>query len=137
MIAAKQPIRGAMASYLQTWTFRFRGKTGRLLRLADCFLRDPNRGLSPSQLGREAGMPIYDAARLLDQTPELFVKLPRRGDGVTRYRLASAAAVQGQDGIAELVRRHTRRENLLFYLLAATAAMLALVVLLAFLPHLA
>lgn len=125
-----------MASYLQTWTFRFRGKTGRLLRLVDCFLRDPHRGLAPAHLGREAGLPIYETARLLDQTPELFVKLPRRGDGVTRYRLASAAAARGEDGIAELVRRHARFESWIFYLLVATAVLLALVVLLALAPHL-
>lgn len=125
-----------MASYFVSWTFRFRGKSGRLLALVDCFLDEPGKGLSPAHLGREAGIALYDAAQMLDQTPELFVKLPRRGDGITRYRLASSVAARGKDGIAQLVRRHVRRENLVFYLLAASAALLALVILLALVPHL-
>ena len=125
-----------MASYFVSWTFRFRGKSGRLLALVDCFLNEPSKGLSPAHVGREAGIALYDAAQMLDQTPELFVKLPRRGDGITRYRLASSVAARGKDGIAQLVRRHVRRENLVFYLLAASAALLALVILLALVPHL-
>ena len=125
-----------MASYFASWTFRFRGKAGRLLKLVDCFLDEPSKGLSPSHLGREAGLPLYDAARMLEQTPELFVKLPRRGDGITRYRLASSVAARGGDGIADLVRRHARRENTLFYLLVTAVALLTLVVLLALAPHL-
>ena len=126
-----------MASYFVSWTFRFRGKSGRLLRLVECFLEEPGKGLSPAHLGREAGVPLYDAARMLDQTPELFVKLPGRGDGITRYRLASSVAARGKDGIAELVRRHVRVENWIFFLLAASGVLLALVVLLALAPHLA
>ena len=126
-----------MASYFVSWTFRFRGKSGRLLKLVECFLDEPNKGLSPAHLGRQAGIPLYDAARMLDQTPELFVKLPRRGDGVTRYRLASSVVARGEDGIAELVRHHVRIENWIFYLLAASAALLALVILLALVPHIA
>lgn len=125
-----------MASYFVSWTFRFRGKTGRLLKLVDCFLDEPAKGLSPAHLGRETGIALYDAARMLEQTPELFVKLPRRGDGITRYRLASSVAARGEEGIVNLVRRHARRENWLFYLLAAAAALLTLVVLLALAPHL-
>ena len=125
-----------MASYFVSWTFRFRGKTGRLLKLVDCFLDEPAKGLSPAHLGRETGIALYDTARMLDQTPELFVKLPRRGDGITRYRLASSVAARGEEGIVNLVRRHARRENWLFYLLAAAAALLTLVVLLALAPHL-
>ena len=124
-----------MGSYFASWTFRFRGKTGRLLKLVDCFLQQPGGGLSPAHLGREAGIALYDTARMLDQTPELFVKLPRRGDGITRYRLASSVAARGQDGIVELVRRHARRENWIFYLLVAAAALLTLVVLLALVPN--
>ena len=125
-----------MASYFVSWTFRFRGKTGRLLKLVDCFLDEPAKGLSPAHLGRETGIALYDAVRMLEQTPELFVKLPRRGDGITRYRLASSVAARGEEGIVNLVRRHARRENWLFYLLAAAAALLTLVVLLALAPHL-
>lgn len=125
-----------MTSYFVSWTFRFRGKTGRLFQLVDCFLNEPDKGLSPAHLGRETGIALYDAAQMLEQTPELFVKLPRRGDGITRYRLASSVAARGEAGIADLVRSHARRENWLFYLLVAAATLLTLVVLLALVPHL-
>ena len=125
-----------VASYLVSWTFRFRGKTGRLLRLVDCFLAEPGKGLSPAHLGREAGIGLYDAARLLEQTPELFVKLPGRGDGITRYRLSSSVAARGEDGIVALVRRHERLETWIFYLLAVGALLLGAVVLLAVAPQL-
>ena len=125
-----------VTSYLVSWTFRFRGKAGRLLRLVDCFLQEPDKGLSPAHLGRETGIALYDAARLLEQTPELFVKLPRRGDGITRYRLASSVAARGEAGIVALVRRHERHEAWIFYLLGVGALLLAVVVLLALAPQL-
>ena len=125
-----------MTSYFASWTFRFRGKTRRLLALVDRFLAEPDKGLSPAQLGRDAGIALYDAARMLDQTPELFVKLPRRGDGITRYRLASSIAARGEAGIADFVRRQARRESWIFYLLGCGALLLAAVILLALVPQL-
>ena len=125
-----------MASYFVSWTFRFRGKSGRLLRLVECFLEEPGKGLSPAHLGREAGVPLYDAARMLDQTPELFVKLPGRGDGITRYRLASSVAARGEDGIEALIRGNARRESWLYYALLTIALLLAAVAVMAVLPAL-
>ena len=65
-----------MASYFVSWTFRFRGKTDRLRAIVECFLNEPDKGLSPAQIGRASGIAMYDAVHILDQTPELFVKLP-------------------------------------------------------------
>lgn len=126
----------SVAGYLDAWTFRFRGRTVRLLALADGLLAEADRGHSPAYLARQTGLPIYDALRLLDQTPELFVKLPGRGDGITRYRLASSVAARGRDGIAALVRRHARRETWLYYGLLAIALLLLLVAALAIAPGL-
>ena len=126
--------RHSSKSYLDAWTFRFRGRTVRLLALVDSFLAQPDRGHSPAHLARQCNLPIYDAVRLLDQTPELFVKLPGRGDGVTRYRLASSVAARGRDGIAALVARHARRETWLYYALLAMGLLLLLVAAMAIAP---
>ena len=132
----RETVGKPVASYFTAWRFRFRGKTRRLLTLVDCFLAEPEKGLSPAHLGREAGIALYDAAQMLDQTPELFVKLPRRGDGITRYRLASSVAARGEAGIADFVRQQARRESWIFYLLGCGALLLAAVILLALAPQL-
>ena len=117
-----------MNDYLAPWKFRFRGKTGGLLGIVDCFRKEPNKGLAVVQVARASGMPIHDAAKLLEATPELFVKLPGRGDGITRYRLASSVAARSNKQIGDLVQRHARRESGIFYALMLMA-LLTLVVL--------
>ena len=124
------------ASYFVSWTFRFRGKTNRLLALVDCFLSEPDKGLSPTHIARRTGVAIYDTVRILDQTPELFVKLPGRGDGITRYRLASSVAARGEKGIVALIERNARRESWLYYALLTMALLLVLVVAMALAPTL-
>ena len=124
----------ARASYLEAWTFRFRGRTARLLTLVDCFLAEPDKGHSPAHLARRSGLPIYDAVRLLDQVPELFVKLPGRGDGITRYRLASSVAARGPEGIAALVHGRARRETWLYYAFVAMGLLLLVVAAMAIAP---
>ena len=125
-----------MASYFVSWTFRFRGKTQRLLAIVGCFLNEPNKGLSPTHIGRESGISMYDTVRILDQTPELFVKLPGRGDGITRYRLASSVAARGEEGIEALIHSNARRESWLYYALLTMALLLAAVAVMAVLPAL-
>lgn len=125
-----------MSDFLAPWTFRFRGKTNRILALVDCFLKEPNKGLAPTHLGRQAGMPLYDVAKMLDKTPELFVKLPGRGDGITRYRLASSVAARGEEEIVALVQRRARRESWIFYALAIMALLLLMVAMMAIAPSL-
>ena len=117
-----------MNDFLAPWKFRFRGKTGGLLGIVDCFRREPNKGLAVVQVARASGMPIHDAAKLLEATPELFVKLPGRGDGITRYRLASSVAARSDKEVDALVQRHARRESGIFYALMLMA-LLTLVVL--------
>lgn len=121
---------------LTAWTFRFRGKTQRILAIVDCFQKAPKKGLSPAHIGRESGVAMYDTVRILDQTPELFVKLPGRGDGITRYRLASSVAARGEAGIQDLVERNARRESWIYYGLLTAALLLALVAVLAVVPPL-
>ena len=132
---SERPRRGTPSVFV-SWTFRFRGRTNRLLALVDCFLQEPDKGLSPTHLARRAGMAIYDAVRLLDQTPELFVQLPGRGDGITRYRLASSVAARGEEGIVALIERHARRESWIYYALLTMALLLGAIVVMAIAPAL-
>lgn len=122
------------SSLLAPWTFRFRGRTGLILAIVDSFLNEPNKGLAPTHIAREAGLPVYDVVRTLRRTPELFVKLPGRGDGITRYRLASSVAARGGEQIEALIERHARRETWLFYGLVLIGALLLTVVMMVFVP---
>ena len=122
------------SSLLAPWTFRFRGRTGLILAIVDSFLNEPNKGLAPTHIAREAGLPIYDVVRALRRTPELFVKLPGRGDGITRYRLASSVAARGGEQIEALIEKNARRETWLFYGLVLLGALLLTVVMMVFVP---
>lgn len=125
-----------VTSYFVAWTFRFRGKTTRLLALVDCFLKEPDRGLAAPYLARQSGIAMYDTVRMLNQTPELFVKLPGRGDGITRYRLASSVAARGEQGIEAWVAGQARRESWIYYALLTMALLLFVVAVLAVAPAL-
>ena len=125
-----------VSSLLAPWTFRFRGRTGMILAIVERFVKEPNKGLAPTHIAREAGLPVYDVVKTLRRTPELFVKLPGRGDGITRYRLASSVAARGEEQIVALVQRNARRETWLFYALLLFAGLLVTVVLMVFVPTL-
>lgn len=125
-----------VSNLLAPWTFRFRGRTAMILAIVERFVAEPNKGLAPTHIAREAGLPIYDVVKTLRRTPELFVKLPGRGDGITRYRLASSVAARGEEQIVALVQRNARRETGLFYALLLLAGLLVTVVLMVFVPTL-
>lgn len=97
------------------FTFRFRGKQGRLLDLCACFIDNDHGALHPTQLARKTGMTMIEVSRRLEQTPELFVKLPRRPDGITRYRLTSAMAARGENEIEAFIHAGARKESWLLY----------------------
>ena len=125
-----------MTDFLAPWKFRFRGKTGRILAIVDAFLDEPNKGLGASQIAKSAGMSIHDTAKLLESAAELFMKLPGRGDGITRYRLASSVAARSRDEIETLVQGYARRESWLFYALVLMAVLLFALAALAITPTL-
>lgn len=95
-------------------SFRFRGRVRRLFDLYHCFLRHPGKGLHPTQLARHTGISFADTVRLLERTPELFVRLPKR-DGITRYRLTSAMTARDPEQVEQFLLRNARRESLVFY----------------------
>ena len=98
-------------------SFRFRGKVRRLFELYCCFLNHPGKGLHPTQISRLTGIAFADVLRLLERTPELFVRLPKR-DGVTRYRLTSAMTAREPEQVEQFLLRSARRESLVFYAFA-------------------
>ena len=95
--------------------FRFRGKVNRLLDLYDCFRANEHRALHPTQLARLTGHSFAEVNTRLSDTPELFVKLPRRPDGITRYRVTSAMSALPPEEVEAIVKRHARRETWLLY----------------------
>jgi hypothetical protein len=111
--------------------FRFRGKLRTLLQIYQCFKEHPATGLHPTQICRHTGIGFATVNRRLDDTPELFVKLPKR-DGITRYRLTSVTTARAPEEVEALLNRLARRESLLLYayglMLLCTLAIVALLV---------
>jgi hypothetical protein len=95
--------------------FRFRGKTARLGDMYQCFIDNEGKALHPTQISRQTGIGFTEVTRYLEQTPELFVKLPRRPDGITRYRLTTATTAKSPEAVAALLRRNARRESLILW----------------------
>ena len=101
---------------LLPFNFRFRGKVRRLFELYRCFLANPGKGLHPAQLARQTGIALVVVLRLLDATPELFVRLPKR-DGLTRYRLTTAMSARQPEQVEQFLSGQARRESLILYAL--------------------
>jgi len=97
-------------------TFRFRGKIRRLFDMYACLLEHP-RGLHPTQISRHTGIAFAEVVVRLDNTPELFVKLPRSADGITRYRLTSTCAAREPEDVQKLLNRSARRESMVLWAL--------------------
>ncbi|MFW6093498.1 MAG: hypothetical protein ACODAC_05935 [Pseudomonadota bacterium] len=109
-------------------TFRFRGKVGHLADIYLCFRDHRDQALHPAQVARYTGLPFSEVNARLEATPELFVKLPRRPDGLTRYRLTTATAAQSPEEIERFLHARQRKESLVVYALGAMLLMLLLIV---------
>jgi len=109
-------------------TFRFRGKTSRLVNLYQCFLDHPGVGLHPTQIARYSGLSLVEVSRRLDATPELFVKLLKRPDGITRYRLTSSMAARSPDQVEAFIAHAARKETLMLYAGVAMLVCLLLII---------
>ncbi|MCY4214630.1 MAG: hypothetical protein OXF68_13535 [Gammaproteobacteria bacterium] len=83
--------------------------------------------MHPTQLSRHTGIAFADVVRMLDRTPELFVRLPKR-DGITRYRLTSAMTAREPEAVEQFLKASARRESLIFYAFAAMVLSLLLIV---------
>lgn len=115
-------------------SFRFRGKLRRLKDIYECFLDHPNTGLHPTQISRHTGISFSEVNARLQSTPELFVKLPGRRDGVTRYRLTSATSARTREDVDKFLKGQARRESLLLYAFATMLVCLLLIVMILVAP---
>lgn len=118
-------------------SFRFRGKVRRLDDIHQCFRDHPDKGLHPTQIARYTGLSFAEVNTRLNATPELFVRLPGRRDGITRYRLTSSMTARSPEDVAKFLAAQARRETLLLWALGAMLVCLLLIVLVLVGPALA
>ena len=109
-------------------SFRFRGKLRRLTDIYFCFLDNEGKALHPTQIARQTGIGFSEVNARLESTPELFVRLPKRPDGITRYRLTSATAAKEPEEVNRLLNREARKESLLLYAFGSMVLLILLIV---------
>lgn len=95
--------------------FRFRRKTARILAIYRSFCEHDERSMHPMQISRVTGIDLLTVVRTLDRTNELFMKLPGRGDGITRYALPSSIYAMDPEDVVAFVAKHARLENWVFW----------------------
>ncbi len=109
-------------------SFRFRGKLRRIEDIYHCFREHPGVGLHPTQISRYTGMGFAEVNVRLNATPELFVKLPRRPDGITRYRLTTTITVKSPEEVARFLVLAARRESFILYAMGVMLLCVMLIV---------
>ncbi|MEE9253977.1 MAG: helix-turn-helix domain-containing protein [Pseudomonadales bacterium] len=97
------------------WPFRYLGQHQRIIEIYECFAQAPRQALHPAEISRQTGISLTTVSELLEQTPELFVRILKRSDGLTRYRLASVLAGQSRTQVEAKVQRAMRTEQLTLY----------------------
>ena len=117
-------------------SFRFRGKLRRLARIYQCFLDHPAAGLHPTQIARHTGIGFAEVNTRLESTPELFVKLPKRPDGITRYRLTSATTARSREDVEKFLLNAARKESMILYAFAMMILCILLIVVILIAPAL-
>lgn len=115
-------------------SFRFRGKLRRLALIYDCFRRNQGVALHPAQIARQTGISLAETNNRLSTTPEMFVKLPKRPDGLTRYRLSSAKTLMTPEEVEQFLIRSARKESLLLYAVGSMVFCLLLIVVIVVVP---
>ena len=110
-------------------SFRFRGKLRRLAQIYQCFVDHPGKAMHPIEIARHTGVGFAEVNARLETTPEMFVKLPRRPDGITRYRLTSSMAARTPEEVEKYLVGAARRESLVLYAFGAMIICLMLIVL--------
>ncbi len=115
-------------------TFRFRGKLRRLALIYKCFQDSPGEALHPAQISRRTGLSLAEVNNRLTETPEMFIKLPKRPDGMTRYRLASAKAALTPEEVEQFLLKAARRETFLLYAVGAMVVLILTIVVILIAP---
>jgi hypothetical protein len=95
--------------------FRFRGKVRRIFDIYLSFMDKGGTPMHPMEVARMANMSLAEAARRLEDTPEVFIRLPKRPDGLTRYRLTTQLAGRSPEQVEAMLKSLARRESMLLY----------------------
>jgi hypothetical protein len=98
---------------------RFVGRGPTLRAMCGVFREHPGVGLSASEIAEYGKLGFRDVHQRLLDTPELFVRLPKRPDTNVRYRLASGLASQTPEAIDRFIADETRAETRLAAIVAA------------------
>lgn len=109
--------------------FRFRGKVRRIFDIYLSFMDNGGQAMHPIEVARMANCSMQEASVRLADTPELFVRLPKRADGLTRYRLTSQLATKTPEEVEALLKRHARRESMILYALGTMLLLLFIIAL--------
>lgn len=109
-------------------TPRFRGRTDHLFAIYACIKQAPPPGVHPGQIAREIGVDLRVVAETLDGMPELFLKIPRSRDRLTRYRLTPQINVKARDEVEVYLQRAATRETMILYALGAMGVCAFLIV---------
>ena len=112
---------------------RFRGQQGRLTAICEV-MRAEDVATHPTQIARLTGLSTTDANRIMAATPELFIPLPRRRDGLTRYRLARHLVALDEAGVRAEIAGYARQETLTLLTVLGITGSLAAAALVATLP---
>lgn len=112
---------------------RFRKKTARLNAIVNAFRNSEKLALHPDQISRQLGFSLQESHRILDDTTELFVRLPRGPDRITKYALAPSFASLTPEQRSAFIARQASKESLVFwsimliYLIAGLALLTAVI----------
>ena len=90
---------------------RFRGRGPTLRAMCQVFREHPGVGLSASEIAEYGKLGFRDVHQRLADTPELFVRLPKRHDANVRYRLATALASRSPADVERFIESETRAET--------------------------
>ncbi len=116
------------------FAFRYLGREERVMKLYRAFREQPGRALHPMQLARATGLDMFEVERRLRGCSEVFVRMPKRPDGTTRYRLTSAVSSLPEEEVRRLVRSRARTERWTLYSVVLIVASLLLALLLTVVP---
>ncbi|MBM4203479.1 MAG: hypothetical protein FJ194_04925 [Gammaproteobacteria bacterium] len=114
---------------LPFFRFRYRGKVRRLFDIYLSFKDNGGNAMHPMEVARMANCSMQEASARLADTPELFIRVPKRPDGLTRYRLSSQLAGKTPEEVEALIKQHSKRETLILYSLGVMLILLLIIAL--------
>lgn len=105
-----------MSFFLGFSFFRFYRRHRKILAIYETFLMSSKRRLHPLEIGRESRMHTLEVLKVLQTTPEIFLKVPgSHSAGTSLYALRPSIVAQSSEQVIEYVDRLARRDRLLYF----------------------